>query len=103
MIWHRLLQTAAIATVFFSTATVFDFAHRNIELFAHFRPQYLAVSVLLLIVFAALRKPVYAMLLLGSSAINASFVVPWYVGGAPISDDPDIRILSANVQGRHGE
>lgn len=93
-----LLQAAAIATVLFSVVTVFDFAHRNIELFAHFRLQYLAVSIVLLIVFAVLRKPAYSLLLLGTGILNASFVLPWYVGESELDDDNTVKILNANVQ-----
>jgi len=98
-----LLQAAAVLTVLFSVVTVFDFAHRNIELFSHFRLQYLAVSLLLLMLFAVLRKPVYAFLLLGTTLLNASFVLPWYLDKDPVARTTDLRILNANVHSSNDE
>lgn len=87
-----------MVTVLFSVVTVFDFAHRNIELFSHFRWQYLVVSVLLLIPFAVLRKPAYALPLLGTAILNAVYVLPWYIGPTPEDGSTTIKILSANVR-----
>ena len=92
-----LLQAAAILTVLFSFITCFDFAHRIIELFAHFRLQYLAASLLLLIAFAVLRNPVYASLLLVITVLNASLVLPWYFGGVAVESDTSLTLLHANV------
>jgi endonuclease/exonuclease/phosphatase (EEP) superfamily protein YafD len=98
-----LLQAAAIVTVLFSLATSFDFVHRNIELYSHFRPQYFAVSLLLLAVFTVLRNPVYAVLLLVTTAFNASYVLPWYFGGAAVESDNTIRLLHVNVFSRNDQ
>ncbi len=92
-----LLQAVALVTVLFSLVTVFDFVHHNIELFSHFRLQYLAVSVLLLIVFAVLRKPAYALPLLGTAILNAVYVLPWYIGKTPVDGNTTIKILNVNV------
>jgi endonuclease/exonuclease/phosphatase (EEP) superfamily protein YafD len=92
-----LVQAVAIITILFSVATCFDSAHRNIELFSHFRLQYLAVSLLLLIAFAVLRNPVYAALLLVMTVLNASFILPWYFGGVAIEGDTTLKLLHANV------
>lgn len=92
-----LLQGAAIVTVLFSLVTSFDFAHRTIELFSHFRPQYFAASMLLLVVFTVLRNPVYAVLLLATTAFNASYVLPWYFGDTRVDSDNTIKLLHANV------
>ena len=101
--WLGLLQAAAIVTILFSLATVFDFAHRNIELFSHFRLQYLAVSVLVLIPFAVMRKPAYALPLFGAVILNAVYVLPWYVGKAPVDGNTTIKILNANVHSSNDE
>ena len=98
-----LIQAAAIITILLSVATSFDFAHRNIELFSHFRLQYLAVSLLLLIAFAVLRNPVYAALLLVSTVLNASFVLPWYFGGVAVEGDTTLKLLHANVLSRNDD
>ena len=98
-----LLQAAAAVTMLFSVVTVFDFAHRNIELFSHFRLQYLAVSVLLLIPFAVMRKPTYALPLLGTVILNAVYVLPWYIGPTPGDGNTTIKILNANVRSGNDE
>lgn len=92
-----LVQAVAIITILFSVATSFDFAHRNIELFSHFRLQYLAASLLLLIAFTVLRNPAYAALLLVSTVFNASFVLPWYFGSVAVEGDTTLKLLHANV------
>lgn len=98
-----LLQAAAVATMLFSVVTVFDAAHRNIELFSHFRLQYLAVSVLLLIVFALLRSPAYAVALLATAVLNASYVMPWYGSGTLAAGNANLRLVHANIYSRNNE
>lgn len=98
-----LLQAAAVVTMLFSVVTIFDTAHRNIELFSHFRLQYLAVSILLLIAFALLRNPVYAVLLLVTAVLNASYIVPWYGGGTRAADTANLKLLHANVYSGNDE
>lgn len=101
--WVGLLQAAAIVTVLFSVVTSFDLAYRHIEVWSHFRLQYLAGSFLLLIVFALRRNPVYAILLLVATAINLSFVVPWYFNAEAISDGTRLKLLHANVHSTNEE
>ena len=98
-----LLQAAAVVTMLFSVATIFDAAHRNIELFSHFRLQYLAVSVLLLIVFALLRSPAYVVALLVTALLNASYVMPWYGGGTLAAGNANLKLLHANVYSGNDE
>lgn len=98
-----LLQAAAIVTMLFSLVTVFDFAHHNIELFSHFRLQYLAVSVLLLIPFATMRKPAYALPLVGAAILNGVYVLPWYFGATSVDGVTTLKILSANVHSSNDE
>lgn len=93
-----LLQATAVVTVFFSIVTGLDIPHRNIELFSHFRLQYLVVSVLLVFVFGVLRNPTYAGVLLITAIFNASFVLPWYIGDAPSSSGPPLKLVLANVR-----
>lgn len=92
-----LLQATAIVTVLFSVVTSFDFVHRSIELYSHFRPQYFAASLALLIVFTALQNPLYAALLLVTTAYNATHVLPWYFGGTQVESDNTVKLLHANV------
>lgn len=99
-----LLQAAAIVTLVFSIVTSVPSLHHHVELFSHFRLQYLGVAVLLLMVFAALRSPAYSVVLLGVVALNASYVVPWYLGG-PSDNGPagkaSIKLMNANVLSRN--
>ncbi len=92
-----LLQAAAVLTVLFSVVTVFDFLHRLIELFSHFRLQYLVAAGLLAILFAALRGYAYVLVLLPTTVLNAALVAPWYLDDAPQSGDVPVKILLANV------
>ncbi len=99
----RLLQAAAILTILFSVVTVFDTLHHGIALFTHFRLQYLAVSLLLFVAFAWLRRPAYAALLLGTVALNASYVMPWYFGGTTATGDNTLKLMHANVLSRNDQ
>ncbi len=92
-----LLQAVALVTILFSFVTSFDHLHYNIELFAHFRLQYLVISLILLIFFAAARSRVLGAVLLVTVAFNASYVLPWYFGGDPQDDNAAIKLIHANV------
>lgn len=98
-----LLQAAAIVTVLFSVVTSLGLTDYRIELFSHFRLQYLVVAILLLILFAVLRNLPYALLLLATAGLNALLVVPWYLdgdggdGGPADSSGGQLKLLHANV------
>ena len=101
--WYGLLEIALAATVLVSLLAVFDAHHRLLELFAHFRLQYLAVAILLTAAFIWLRWPGHVAVGAAAIAINAWFVVPWYLPverGLPGS--ADVRILNANVLATNG-
>ncbi len=92
-----MLQAAAIATACISIVTIFDFAHRYIELFSHFRQQYLVMSLMLLVAFAIRRNTVYTALLFAVTALNAGYALPWYFGGVQAASSTTLRLLHANV------
>ncbi|MBT8067077.1 MAG: endonuclease/exonuclease/phosphatase family protein [Gammaproteobacteria bacterium] len=95
-----LLQAAAIVTLVFSLVTSVPSIHHHVELFSHFRLQYLGVSILLLLFFAALRNPAYSIAMIGVVALNASYVLPWYFSGNvafAAGTDTSIRLMNANV------
>lgn len=96
-----LLQAAAVVTVVFSLLTSVPSVHHYVELFSHFRLQYLAVSLLLLIVFGALRNSAYSAVLLLAVGLNASYVVPWYLGGAPPEDARTLKLMQVNILSRN--
>ena len=52
-----LLQAAAVITVAFSVGTLLPIDHFAIQLFTHFRLQYVVVSLSLLLLFKYLRSP----------------------------------------------
>jgi len=96
---YGLLQAAAAVTVLFSLATYANSLHRYLELFSHFRLQYLSVALILAVTFAMLRHRRLAVLMLVVTAINAIPVAPWYFTDADgsVGTDERIHILFANV------
>ena len=96
---RSLVQAAAFVTAVFSLATFADGAHRYLELFSHFRQQYLLAAALLAIAMFVLRSPRWAAGMLVLTLVNAYPVVPWYVSGdGPVaSDEPRFKLLSSNI------
>lgn len=93
-----LCEAGLVVTFVFSVATAFNEWHQYLELFSHFRMQYFVVSVLLTLLFAFLKWRKYILLGLASVALNAWFVVPWYLPtDAPDPSDADVRLLHANL------
>lgn len=92
-----LLEAAATLTVLFSVVTAFDSLHHGIELFVHFRLQYLVVALLMAIAFAALRRFAWGGALLLTAAFNAYFVAPFYLGSPPLQSGDTLKIMHANV------
>jgi endonuclease/exonuclease/phosphatase (EEP) superfamily protein YafD len=94
-----LLQAAATLTVVFSLGTFADQLHRYLELFSHFRLQYLAVSLVLALIFLAMRNRMWASVMLLVTAINAAPVAMWYLATStrPEAIDVQISLLHANV------
>ncbi len=93
-----LCEAGLVVTLVFSVATAFNEWHQYLELFSHFRMQYFVVSILLTIVFAFLKWRNYFLLGLATVALNAWFIVPWYLPtDAPDPSDGDVRLLHANV------
>ena len=97
----QLSKAGALLTAVFSLATIPDHLHRLLQLFAHFRFQYFVVAAILAVVFGLLRDGRWAIGMLALAAVNAGFVVPWYVGAAPPSAAPALTVLHANVYGRN--
>ena len=98
-----LLQVAAVLTVLFSLLTAFDTRQYYIELFSHFRLQYLVGSLLLLIMFAIRRRAIYSLLLVVALTINASYVLPWYVKGETPTGEARLTLFYANVLSTNGD
>jgi len=94
-----LLQAAAVVTTVFSLATLADSLHRYLELFSHFRLQYLIVSMVLCLSLIALRSRRWAGLMLVITVINALPVATWYLADTSTHSDadPQIELMLANV------
>ena len=92
-----LLQAAAIVAIVFSVVTAIPIDFYGVQLFAHFKQQYLIISVLLCVALALLRQPVYVGGLLLAVGLNASLVIPWYVAESAPGGDTRLKVLSANI------
>ena len=99
-----LIRAGAALTAVFSVATSFDGLHQYLELFSHFRVQYLAVAVLLVTCFAVIRDQRYLALMAVIAVLNAGYVVPWYLPQSTAARaDESFTILLANVLRSNGE
>ena len=92
-----LLQAAAVVTVAFSVGTLLPIDHFAIQLFTHFRLQYLVVSLGLLLLFKYLRSPWLTGAIAAGVLLNAILVLPWYVGEDETSGGVELKLLHANV------
>lgn len=98
-----LLQAAAVVTVAFSVGTLLPIDHFAIQLFTHFRLQYLVVSLGLLLLFKYLRSPWLTGAMAAGVLLNAILVLPWYVGEDETSGGVELKLLHANVLSRNTE
>ena len=94
-----LLQAGALVTAIFSIATFGSHLHRYLELFSHFRLQYLVIAALLAFVLFVLKSRRWAALMLVVALVNVAPVYPWYVTGAQASvpSQASLRLLLSNV------
>jgi len=92
-----LLQAAAVLTVLFSLITLLPVEHHALQLFTHFRLQYLVASATLLLALAAWGETRYAIALFLVTLFNANFVLPWYFDDRPVADGREIKVILANV------
>ena len=100
-----LLQAAALVTAVFSIATLAGHLHRYLELFSHFRLQYLAIAAALACLLFALNKRRWAAVMLVVAAVNVIPVYPWYVAEAraAVSGAAPLRLLLSNVYSGNGD
>ena len=101
MTLRGLLQAAAVVTIVFSVCTLLPVEHHALQLFTHFRLQYLLAALSLLVALAALREMRYAAALLLVVIVNAYVLLPWYVGERPAASGIETRVLLANVHARN--
>ena len=99
-----LLQAGAIVTLICSLLAFVPADHFAVQLFTHFRLQYLGAALLLLLVFAVLRDRNFALVSLVAVLANAGVVAPWYDGGAQAATgDTRVKVVLANVFSRNAE
>jgi hypothetical protein len=73
-----------------------------LELFSHFRLQYLAAQLVLLAALALRRRWRMSLLLIPLAALNASATSAyWPREPNPVSGRPDVRIMTANLYETH--
>jgi len=92
-----LLQAAAVCTIVFSVVTAIPIDFYGVQLLAHFKLQYLVISVLLCVALALHRQPVYVGGLLLAVGLNASLVIPWYIADSMPLGDTQLKVLNANI------
>ena len=93
-----LVEAAGFLTALFSIATVFNQLHQYLELFSHFRLQYLGVASILLILYLLLRSWRYVALMIVTVGLNAWYVTPWYLPAAsPSHGEGSLKIVMANL------
>lgn len=98
-----LLQAAAVVTIVFSIVPALPLDHFAIQLFTHFRLQYFAASVLLLLALAAFRRRAYAAAMLLAVVLNATAVLPWYTGPGEVNGEHTLTVVQANVLSTNDE
>ena len=92
-----LLEATAVITVLFSVITLLPVDYHGIQLFSHFRLQYLVVSLLLLLLAKWLQNPWIIGALGIAVVVNAAYVLPWYFGSHESSGNVELKVLHANV------
>jgi endonuclease/exonuclease/phosphatase (EEP) superfamily protein YafD len=92
-----LIEAAAVVTVIFSIITLLPVDHHGLQLFTHFRLQYLAGSLVLLLLAKWLPNPWIIAALAITAVVNVAYLLPWYFGKPASSDETSLTLLHANV------
>lgn len=92
-----LVQASGVLTIAFSLLTLLSANHHALQLFSHFRLQYLVAATLLTVLFVVLQLRRYAVLLFATAFINGAHVLPWYFDEPYVTDGRDLKLLNANV------
>jgi len=98
-----LLEAAAVVTVLFSIVTLLPIDYHGVQLFTHFRLQYLVVALILLLLAKWLQNPWIIGGLVITVAINAAYVLPWYFDKHESTGETGLKVLHANVLSRNSE
>lgn len=93
----------AIAILTLSLAGYLGRLNLFLELTSHFKPQYLILSGLILIVFVVLKNPTWIWVSALCVGVNLVAIVPWYLPPVQpsMSVSVPLRVLSANINIRN--
>ncbi len=100
---YIILGILEIVAIFLSVLSLgSSFFHDNLlfELTSHFKVQYLAVSILLLLYFSIRKKKKAIVWFAILSIYNSSFVLPWYLSAKDIKSgkaSATLKLLHSNV------
>ncbi len=96
-----LFYFTVMGVVGFTLITSFFQWHRLIELFSHFKMAYFTVAFLTFLFAFYYRRFLFSLLLLGTLAINAAFILPWYFSHGGEAKNKSMTLLHANVLSRN--
>jgi endonuclease/exonuclease/phosphatase (EEP) superfamily protein YafD len=95
-----LVQVVATFTIILSLLTLFNQHHRYLELFSHFKLQYLIASIVCAVILALYKNHTFTVVLLIIAVLNSVFVVPWYFSNSEnkfVNEHVDLTLLHSNV------
>lgn len=98
-----IIRLSIMATVTVSALSLFgyfDHVHMLFELSTHFKPQYLVISVLCFFSFLFCRMYAWLVICISCIAVNACFVIPWYLSpkdGSSSYTGDYLKIVLSNV------
>jgi endonuclease/exonuclease/phosphatase (EEP) superfamily protein YafD len=95
-----LVQVVAFFTIILSIFTLFNQHHRYLELFSHFKLQYLVASIACAVILALYKNYKFTVVLFVVAALNSVFIVPWYFSNSKytfVNEQVDLTLLHSNV------
>lgn len=96
-----IFQAAAAITAVLSIVTLLSIDNFGVQLFTHFRLQYLAILLLYLALYPLLQSPLLIGVLAVAVVANAFLVLPWYFGKEQPPANAKLKLMHANVLSRN--
>ena len=99
-----LVQVVAFLTLILSVVTTINEIHRYLELFSHFRLQYLLCSFVCLFLFIVFKNYKSAAAMVVMAGLNSIYVVPWYFSPEEKvveNYSVQIKVMHSNVNTRN--
>ena len=93
------IRATAIVTCLLSISSIFNGAHRYLELMSHFKLQYFIAAGVCLLLFIILRHFKSAAIMAVITILNGAYVLPWYVGAQSAAGNNGIQltVMHSNV------